>query len=81
MFMIWSYRIIHHDEDQHPYFAIHEVFYDKHGKVTGWTVDPINVSGESQLEVTKTLKQMLEDTMETQILLESQLNKTVHGIL
>ena len=68
--MTWNYRIIHHDNDKNPYFAIHEVFYDEHEKVTSWTADPIDISGESQLEVTKTLKRMQEDTTKTEILLE-----------
>lgn len=81
MFMNWDYRIIHHDKDKNPYFVIHEVFYDEHGKVTNWTSNSIDVSGEGQMAVIKTLKQMLEDTAKTEILLESQLEKAIHGIL
>jgi hypothetical protein len=81
MSMTWNYRIIHHDQDENPYFAIHEVFYNEHGKVTSWTTNPIDVSGESQIGITKTLKQMLRDTTETEILLESRLEKAAHGIL
>jgi hypothetical protein len=81
MFMTWNCRIIHHDKDENPYFAIHEVFYDEHGEVANWTTNPIDVSGKSQMEVTKALKQMLEDITKTEMLLESQLYKVVHGIL
>ena len=79
--MTWNYRIIYHDEGKHPYFAIHEVFYNELGKVTNWTTDPIDVSGESQLEVTKTLMQMLKDTDKTDVLLESQLEKAIHDTI
>ncbi len=81
MYMTWNYRIIHHDKGGHSYFAIHEVFYDDHGKVTNWTADPIYVSGENKLEVNRTLEQMLEDTSKTDVLLESELEESVHGII
>lgn len=78
--MNWNYRIIHHDTGEHVYFAIHEVFYDEHGKVTNWTTDPIDVSGESKSEVIKTLNRMFEDIEKSEILLESQLDEVVHDI-
>jgi hypothetical protein len=78
--MTWEYRIIHHDNEGHPYFAIHEVFYDNHGKITNWTADPIDVAGETQPELIATLKQMLRDA-ESEVLVESQLEKAIHGIL
>lgn len=78
--MTWNYRIIHHDSQKHPYFAVHEVFYNEHGDITNWTTEPINITGESRQEVIATIKQMLADT-ETEALAESQLEKTLHGIL
>lgn len=78
--MTWNYRIIHHDTKEHPYFAIHEVFYDERGKITSWTTDPIDMTGESRREVIATIKQILADS-KTETLLKSRLEKTIHGIL
>jgi len=39
----WNYRIIERDGE----FAIHEVFYDKDGRVTGWTETPVYPRAES----------------------------------
>lgn len=79
--MTWNYRIIKHDTNTHPHFAVHEVFYDEVGNITSWTADPIDVTGESKREVLSMLKQMLTDSDKTDILLESHLNEITHVIL
>ena len=61
--MTWNYKIIHHDTEERPYFAIHEVLYDERGEIANWTTDPISVTGESQTEtlLEPQLKKLTED--------------------
>ena len=35
--MSWNYRILDHG----THLALHEVYYDETGMVTGWTVEPV----------------------------------------
>lgn len=76
--MTWNYRIIHHDKSDYPDFAIHEVFYDKDGKVESWTEHPIDVSGESNAEIVRVLKMMLKDVSKYPVLVESQIEEAIH---
>ena len=44
--MTWNYRIIHYKDGG---YGLHEVFYEKGGKIDGWTEHPINfVCGEDE---------------------------------
>jgi hypothetical protein len=49
--MSWNYRLIRRPngptphEDEPYFFAIHEVYYDKKGKVEAWSADPIHAGG------------------------------------
>jgi hypothetical protein len=54
--MNWDYRIIRRDlSSQFPdsakedciTFGIHEVYYNKKGKVEGWTIDPKELGGDN----------------------------------
>jgi hypothetical protein len=73
-YMTWNYRIIKHDETKRTYFAIHEVFYNDKGKITNWTEQPIDITGESKVEIKRILKKMTLD-IETPVLTESELPK------
>lgn len=37
----WNYRVIFHPDPEWSWFGLHEVHYNKKGKVTGWTQNPI----------------------------------------
>jgi len=74
--MTWNYRIIKHGTKKHTYFAIHEVFYDDKGKITNWAERPIDIIGESEIDIKRILKQMTLD-IETPILNEIDLLKTI----
>ncbi len=41
--MSWNYRVVERAGE----FAIHEVFYDDTGRVTGWTETPVFPRAES----------------------------------
>jgi hypothetical protein len=46
--------------DDSIYYAIHEVYYDENGKVTGWTEEPIRILEESLQDLKITLQRLLE---------------------
>ncbi len=74
--MNWNYRIIKHDTKESVYFAVHEVFYDEKGRITAWTEDAINITGDTAKDVNKTLRQISEDTKQP-ILSETELIKQI----
>lgn len=76
--MTWSYRVIKHDKAEPVYFAAHEVYYDERGRVTNWTQEPIDITGNSRQEVLKTLRHMTGDT-KAPVLKESELEKRIKG--
>jgi hypothetical protein len=46
--MSWNYRVLKTaDPDGTPVWAIHEVYYDEHGAVNGWTENSAWPSGET----------------------------------
>lgn len=54
--MSWNYRIVKRKYDNgEKTFAIHEVYYDKKGKIKMWSADPIYVYGGSFKELEKDL--------------------------
>lgn len=61
----WNYRIFRYKKKLKGYpdweeFGIHEAFYDKNGKVNGWTQDPIIV-GDSVSDLYFTLVMIKKD--------------------
>ena len=72
--MSWNYRIIYYDDDEvHPYYGLHEVFYSKKGKIKFWTKEP-ELVGESEDDISDQLKMMLQDTRHRKILIHSKIN-------
>lgn len=65
-----------HDRTKSACFAVHEVYYDEKGKITNWTADPINITGDSPKDVTKILQTMLKD-IKRPVLKESELEKKI----
>lgn len=58
----WNYRVMIHPDvkGDEVYQAIHEVYYDDDGKVTGWTDSPISVGGEDVAWVLDRMREALE---------------------
>ena len=69
--MTWNYRIIHHDDHEHPYYGLHEIYYDKKG-ITGWTAEA-SIVGDDTIEIVSTLMMMLKDAESAPLLVHSQL--------
>lgn len=74
--MNWNYRIIKQDTEEVPYFAVHEVYYNKAGQIISWTAEPIAVTGESRTDILNILKQITEDCT-LPCLSETEITKTI----
>lgn len=75
--MSWNYRLIRHRSRRNgideTWYGLHEVYYDKKGKMNLWAPDP-EVQGESPKEVVATLAAMLRDaTKDVPILREKEM--------
>jgi hypothetical protein len=55
----WHYQLMRHKSDYEEYYAIHEYHEMKDGQA--WTMDPVEVIGESVNDVIWSLKAMLHD--------------------
>ena len=71
--MSWNYRIIYHDDDEHPYYGLHEVFYTKKGKIKSWSLDA-DVVGDSVDDIKSSVKMMLKDIKNSSVLTHSDMN-------
>lgn len=72
--MTWNYRLIRHDE----HIALHEVFYDDGGKITGWTADAISFVAdldEGAEGVISSLEMALADARRHPVLIANELPK------
>lgn len=61
--MTWNYRIMRHDnwpEGGAPVYAIHQVYCDKEGSVSGYATEPVSPFADSPQELQWTLQRMLE---------------------
>lgn len=54
--MSWNYRLV----DYGSHMAVHEVYYDKEGKITGLTETPRTLTGDSVDDIEEDLKLILE---------------------
>lgn len=49
--MAWNYRVMRHSAGEaandEPFYAVHEVYYDKDKRVNGWTQELVGCSGET----------------------------------
>ncbi len=57
--MNWNHRVIKTETPDGPWFAIHEVYYDDEGNLSGYSEKPVAVCGEGFDEIEETLKRML----------------------
>lgn len=58
--MTWNYRILAHKENKNWFFQIHEVYYNKKGKPTGYTENAVEIMSESVEGISWQLEQMTE---------------------
>ena len=58
--MGWNHRVMKHKDGEDDFFTIHEVYYDKEGKVNGYTAKGTSPGGNSLQELKENLKLMLK---------------------
>lgn len=59
---MWNYRLMKHKHPKHSdedWIAVHEVYYDKEGKITHYSIEPIWAYGESEEEIRNDLEHMI----------------------
>ncbi len=67
----WNHRIIKHinenctSKDEKYWYAIHEVYYDKHNKPYMCTTNPITITALSKKELKWTIKKIKKATRKT----------------
>jgi hypothetical protein len=55
----WNYRLMKRKINGKLLYAMHEVYYDEHGKVNGWTETPITPYHELKRDVITELRKMM----------------------
>jgi|32_taG_2_1085360.scaffolds.fasta_scaffold54029_3 hypothetical protein len=75
--MRWNYRIIYHDDHEHPYYGLHEVYYNQDGKIEVWTAEADIVSDVDKEDLINSLRLMLKDAEHKDVLFHSKLIKNI----
>lgn len=57
--MSWNYRLLKMKDGEDDFYQIHEVYYDKQGKVKGYTKEGVTVAGNDIADVKWVLMEML----------------------
>lgn len=66
--MSWNYRVVKYvDISGDISYMIHEVYYDKDGKIDGWSADGISPYG-STLEELESCLMLMKDALEKEAL-------------
>jgi len=60
--MGWNHRILAHEHKGEIYLEIHEVYYDKDGKPTGYTKNGVTVGDEELKGIIWVLNKMVDAT-------------------
>ena len=74
----WNYRLIvtetpFEDDDVDTYgMEVHEVYYHKNGKVSGWTQDPVSFGGNTPTEAASALSHAISDILNYPPLIERE---------
>ena len=69
----WNIRIIHHDKDEHPWFGVHEVFYNDDQSIYAYTTEAIDISGETEEDVKEYVRMIVKDIESSPILNQSEI--------
>lgn len=71
----WNHRVMKRKLESGDFYGIHEVFYNEDGSIWSYTVDPIEVVGESIDELKQTLEWMLK-CLDNPILVDGEFDYT-----
>ena len=56
----WNHRVLLTEQDGEKSYCIHEVHYNRRGKIVGWTANPIAVCSDTPEGLRRQLNQMLD---------------------
>jgi hypothetical protein len=70
--MGWNHRVMKHKDREDDFFTIHEVYYDKEGKVYGYTTKGSSAGGNSLQELREDLERMLKSLDKEVLIYESE---------
>ena len=70
--MGWNHRVMKHKDGEDDFFTIHEVYYDKEGKVDGYTTKGSSAGGNSLQELRENLERMLRSLDKEVLIYESE---------
>jgi hypothetical protein len=60
--MSWNHRLMRHKENGEEWLEMHEVYYNKTGQITKWTVGPIAPHADDKSGMVWVLNRMKEAT-------------------
>ena len=70
--MGWNHRVMKSKDGDDDYYQIHEVYYDKEGKVDGYTARGTSPCGNSLQELKEDLERMLKSLDKEVLIYESE---------
>ena len=60
--MSWNNRLMRHvNEDGYVWYAVHEVYYTKSGKIKFWDKEPVSISGDTRSDMFALLANCIRD--------------------
>jgi hypothetical protein len=71
--MGWNHRVMKHKDGEDDFFTIHEVYYNKEGKVDGYTKKGTSAGGNSLQELREDLERMLKSLDKEVLIYESEI--------
>jgi hypothetical protein len=70
--MTWNCRIIYHDKDKYPWFGVHEVYYNAEGEIYTYTIEAMDLTGETEAELKEYIDMIQRDVNRAPILIQSE---------
>ena len=71
--MTWNCRIIYHDKDEYPWFGVHEVYYNQEGCIYTYTIEAMDLTGETEGELKEYIDMIQRDVNRSPILIQSEI--------
>ena len=71
--MTWNCRIIYHDKDKYPWFGVHEVYYNQNGGIYAYTIEAMDLTGETEGELKEYIDMIQRDVNRSPILVQSEI--------
>ena len=69
----WNLRIIYHDKEEYPWYGVHEVFYSKNNEIMYYTINAVDITGETTKKLRDYVDLIQKDINRAPILVESEI--------